>query len=63
LQHFRIEESEGKEEALPEIAIRVFKSKYERPYKVEGFEAVFEYTPYISFPKKSKQEENFLKYY
>ncbi len=63
LQHFRIEESEGKEEALPEIAIRVFKSKYERPYKVEGFEAIFEYTPYISFPKKSKQEENFLKYY
>ncbi len=63
LQHFRIEESEGAVEALPEIAIRVFKSKYERPYKVEGFEAVFDYTPYITFPKKSKQEKNFQKYY
>jgi bifunctional polynucleotide phosphatase/kinase len=63
LQHFRIEESEGAVEALPEIAIRVFKSKYERPYKVEGFEAVYDYTPYITFPKKSKQEENFQKYY
>ena len=67
LQHFRIEEAEGTVEALPEIAIRVFKSKYERPYKVEGFEAVFEYTPYISFPAskggKSKSEENFQKYY
>lgn len=68
LQHFRIEEAEGTVEALPEIAIRVFKAKYERPYKVEGFEAVYDYTPYITFGsskggKMSKQEENFLKYY
>lgn len=63
LQHFRIEEAEGTVEALPEIAIRIFKSKYERPYKVEGFDAIFEYTPYISFPKKSKSGDNFMKYY
>ncbi len=62
MNHYRIERSEGKMEALPEIAIRVYKSKYEKPVKEEGFEKVFEYTPYFTF-KTKKDETNFFKYY
>ena len=42
LQHYRIEKSRGIISALPEIALRVYKSKYEKPIKSEGFNYLFE---------------------
>lgn len=62
LQHYRIEKSKGSIEALPEIALRVYKSKYEKPVKSEGFNNVYEYIPYIAFSSKSDKED-FFKYY
>lgn len=62
LQHYRIEKSRGLTYALPEIALRVYKSKYEKPVKSEGFDYVFEYNPYFSFSNKS-DEADFMKYY
>jgi bifunctional polynucleotide phosphatase/kinase len=62
LQHYRIEKSKGSVEALPEIALRVYKSKYEKPVKSEGFDNVYEYVPYISFLSKSDKDD-FFKYY
>ncbi len=62
LQHYRIEQSKGSVEALPEIALRVFKSKYEKPIKSEGFDAIYEYIPYFTFEKKS-DEMDFYKGY
>ena len=62
LQHYRIEKSRGMVSALPEIALRVYKSKYEKPVKSEGFDYIFEYNPYFSFSNKS-DEVDFMKYY
>lgn len=62
LQHYRIEKSRGLTYALPEIALRVYKSKYEKPIKNEGFNYIFEYNPYFSFSNKS-DEIDFMKYY
>lgn len=62
LQHYRIEKSRGLTSALPEIALRVYKSKYEKPVKSEGFDYIFEYNPYFTFSNKS-DENDFMKYY
>jgi bifunctional polynucleotide phosphatase/kinase len=62
LQHYRIEKSKGSIKALPEIALRVYKSKYEKPVKSEGFDYLYEYIPYITFSSKSDKDD-FLKYY
>ncbi len=62
LQHYRIEKSRGLTYALPEIALRVYKSKYEKPVKSEGFDYLFEYNPYFTFSNKS-DESDFMKYY
>ncbi len=62
LQHYRIEKSRGLISALPEIALRVYKSKYEKPIKSEGFDYLFEYIPYFTFLNK-KDENDFMKYY
>lgn len=62
LQHYRIEKSRGLISALPEIALRVYKSKYEKPIKSEGFDYLFEYNPYFTFSNKS-DEADFMKYY
>lgn len=59
LQHYRIEKSRGLTSALPEIALRVYKSKYEKPVKSEGFDYIFEYNPYFTF----SNETDFIKYY
>lgn len=62
LQHYRIEKSRGLVSALPEIALRVYKSKYEKPIKSEGFDYIYEYNPYFTFSNKS-DETDFIKYY
>jgi bifunctional polynucleotide phosphatase/kinase len=62
LQHYRIEKSRGLMSVLPEIALRVYKSKYEKPVMSEGFDYLFEYNPYFTFSNKS-DEADFMKYY
>ncbi len=62
LQHYRIEKSRGLMSVLPEIALRVYKSKYEKPIISEGFDYLFEYNPYFTFSNKS-DEIDFMKYY
>ncbi len=62
LQHYRIEKSHGLISPLPEIALRVYKSKYQNPVMSEGFDAIFEYNPYFTFSNKS-DETDFMKYY
>ncbi len=62
LQHYRIEKSRGLVSALPEIALRLYKSKYEKPVNSEKFDYLFEYIPYFTFSNKS-DEADFIKYY
>jgi bifunctional polynucleotide phosphatase/kinase len=62
LQHYRIEKSRGLISALPEIALRVYKSKYEKPVNTEKFDYLFEYNPYFTFSNKS-DEADFMKYW
>ncbi len=62
LQHYRIEKSRGLVNALPEIALRVYKSKYEKPVNSEKFDYLFEYIPYFTFSNKS-DEADFMKYW
>ncbi len=62
LQHYRIEKSRGLISALPEIALRVYKSKYQKPVMSEGFDYLFEYNPYFTFSNKSNKDD-FMKYW
>ncbi len=62
MAHYRIERSKGTVPPLPEIALRIYQSKYQKPEVSEGFDAIYEYQPFMSFTK-SEEKRDFMKYY
>jgi hypothetical protein len=62
MAHYRIERSKGKVPPLPEIALRIYQSKYEKPEESEGFDEIYEYQPFMKFSNNAEKRD-FMKYY
>jgi bifunctional polynucleotide phosphatase/kinase len=62
MYHYRIEKSKNENKVIPEIVLRIYKSKYEEVSKSEKFDYIFEYNPYIFFTNESDKKD-FMKHY